>query len=225
MKKIFELINNNLCLGYFFTKIKKPSRTKELPLITLSRERGSGGKIIAFLVAKKLGRPWKVYHKEIIDEIAKNSHLEKELIKEIDEGSLPLVNKIIADFFGKKHLSLTSYYKNLLKVLSKIAARGHAIIVGRGANFLFPHSLKVRLICEMSQRITWMKHYENLTEKQAIDQIEKSDKQRVEFTKILFNHDPRKAHHYDLVIRTGPHLSIEDAAHLIIQAAKRRFRI
>jgi cytidylate kinase len=225
VRKLFELINKNLFFESVFERMKKPPVKKQLPLITLSREKGSGGRPVASLVAKKLGRPWKVYHKEILDELAKNTHLERQLVKQIDESHLPLTGQIIADFFGKRYLNLTSYYKNLVKILSTIGQRGHAIIVGRGANFLFPKALKVRLICEMPQRILWMRKFENLTEKEAILRLEKSDKERGDFVRTVFNHDPRKAHHYDLVIRTGPHLSIEDAADLIVRMAKRRFKI
>lgn len=224
MRKLFELINKNLFFAGVFQRAKKPAG-RQLPIITISREKGSGGRMVAHLVAKKLGRPWKVYHKEIIDEIAKKTNLEKELIKEVDEAHVPLIEKIIGNFFGKRYLNLASYYKNLVKILSTIGQRGHAIIVGRGANFLFPTALKVRLICEMPQRILWMREYENLTEKEALLRIEKSDKERMEFVRTVFNHDPRKAHHYDLIIRTGPRLSIDDAADLIVKMAKKRFKL
>ena len=66
--------------------------------------------------------------------------------------------------------------------------------------------------------------YEKVTRKEAIFMIDESDKKRTEFTKSLFLHDPRKAHHYDLIIRTGWDVSLEDAAALIVKAAKQRFK-
>ncbi len=53
----------------------------------------------------------------------------------------------------------------------------------------------------------------------------KLDEERIDFIKTVYNHDPRKAHHYDLVIRIGPNLSIEDAADLIVHLAKKRFKL
>ena len=93
---------------------------KKLPLITISRETGSGGRPIAYLVAKKLGRPWKVFHKEIIDDLAKGTHLEKKLVKEIDENKIPLIEEVIGDFFGKRYLNLSNYYKHLVEILTTI---------------------------------------------------------------------------------------------------------
>lgn len=224
MKKIFELINKNLSQLIFNFK-KKSNIKKELPLITISREKGSGGKIIAGLVVKKLGKKWRLYHKEIIEKMAKESHLEKQLLKEVDEKKLSLVDEIIADFFGKKYLSLTKYQKILIKTIARISQQGYAVIVGRGAEYIVPHALKVRIICDMEQRISWLMQYENITRNKAIEVIEKSDKERYEFIKALYNHDIRKAHHYDLVIKTSKDLSLEDAASLIVLMAKRRFKL
>jgi cytidylate kinase len=223
MKRIIDLINKNILSSEHFDFLRKKNQEKKLLIITISREKGSGGRPIAFLVAKKLGKPWKVYHEEIVVEIAKESHLEKKLIKEVDEKNIPAIDSLISSFFGKRYMSLNSYHQNLTKVISTIGHRGNVIIVGRGANFLFPDALNIRIICEMNQRIEWLIKYENISKKEAIKRIEESDNERIEFIQKLFHHDVRKAHHYDLIICTGKNLSIEDAANLIFQLAKKRF--
>lgn len=224
MKRFFELINKNI--SEFFTGKRPPlSIEKELPLITISREKGSGGRPIAYLVAEKLGKPWEVFHKEIIDEMAKEVKLQKELISEVDENRIPFIEELVADFFGKKNVTLSNYYKHLVKILSTIGHRGYAVIVGRGANYLLPHALKVRTICEMQQRIAWMMEFENISKNEAVRRIKESDEKRYDFEKALYNHDVRKAHHYDLVIRTGTNLGIGEAADIIVNAAKKRFKL
>ncbi len=224
MKRIYQLIEKNLFEKIFLSN--KPGKIKgPLPIITISREMGSGGKPIANLVAKRLQGQWKVYDQEIIDEIAKESHLEKKLIKSIDEKRLPLAEELVAEIFGRRFLNLSGYYKHLVKVLSLIGQRGYAIILGRGANFIFPHALKIRIIADMNQRITWEITNENISRTEAVRRIEDSDEERRMFVQTLFNHDHKKAHHYDMVIRTGPNLTIEDATDMIIELAKRRFKI
>lgn len=222
MKKLFELINKNLESSHFFGFMKNHDGAS-LPIVTISREKGSGGRPIAFLVAKKLGPPWRVFHKDIVEEIAEETHLEKELIEEVDEGNMPLIEQMIDNVLGKEYMNLPGYYKHLVRILSTIGNRGHAIIIGRGANFLFPKALKVRIICEMEDRIRKVMKYEKVSRKEAIQLIDESDKKRTEFTKSLFQHDPRKAHHYDLIIRTGWDVSLEDAADIIVDAVKHRF--
>lgn len=223
MKKIYRLIEKNL-IEKIFPQEQIISQGAP-PIITISREMGSGGKPVANLVAKRLGKQWKVYDQEIIDEIAKEAKLEKQLVKSIDEKRLPLVDELIAEIFGRRFLNLSGYYKHLVKVLSLIGQRGYAIILGRGANFFFPHALKIRIVCEMNQRITWEMTHENISRSMAIKRIENSDEERHHFVQILFNHDHKKAHHYDLVVRTGPNLTIEDATDMIVDLAKRRFKI
>lgn len=224
MIKLYQLIQKNLPKTIFTSKDKAKIRGP-LPVITISREMGSGGKAIANLISKRLGEPWKVYDHEIIDEIAKEAHLEKKLIESIDERRLPLVDELIMEIFGRRYVNMSGYYKHLVKVLSLIGQKGHAIILGRGANFIFPHALKIRIICDMNQRVAWEMTYEQITRTEAIKRIDESDDERRSFVQSLFNHDPRKAHHYDMVIRTGPNLTIEDATDLIVDLAKRRFRI
>ncbi len=224
MKQIYQLIEKNL-----FEKIfsrNNPKKTQgALPIITISREMGSGGKPIANMVAKRLGERWKVFDQEIIDEIAKEAHLEKKLVKSIDEKKLPLADELIAEIFGRRFLNMSGYYKHLIKVLSLIGQRGYSIILGRGANFIFPHALKIRIIADMNQRITWEMTHEGISRTEAVKRIEDSDEERRIFVQTLFNHDQKKSHHYDMVIRTGPNLTIEDATDIIVDLAKRRFKI
>jgi cytidylate kinase len=203
----------------------KKDRPQNLPLITISREYGSWGSTIAARVAEKLKKPWRLYHQEIIDEITHASHLEKNLIKEVDESKIALIDEVIEDFFGRRHLNLSSYYKHLIKVLSTIGNRGNAVILGRGANFLFPNALRIRIICVMEQRIKNIMRYKRISEKKAIARIKENDEKRNEFAQALFHHDPRKSHHYDLVIRTGESLGVQDATNIIVALAKRRFRL
>ena len=137
MKRVFELINKNILQQLIFNRKKDVPDNEDMPMITISREMGSGGRPIAELVVKKLGKPWKLFHKDLIDKIAKEGNLEKKLVKEIDENRIPLVDEIIGDFFGKRYLSLSNYYKHLLKILSVIGQRGYGVIMGRGAHHLF----------------------------------------------------------------------------------------
>lgn len=223
MKKIYQLIEKNL-LEKIFPQKKQVIRGA-LPIITISREMGSGGKPIANMVAKRLNGNWKVYDQEIIDEIAKESKLEKILVKSIDEKKLPFAEELIAEIFGRRFMNMSSYYRHLIRVLTLIGQRGYAIILGRGANFIFPHALKIRIITEMNQRITWEMTHEGITRTEAVKRIEDSDEERRLFVQTLFNHDQKKSHHYDIVIRTGPNITIEDATDIIVELAKRRFKL
>lgn len=224
MMKLYQLIQKNIC-NKIFPKKELVRPKGPLPVITISREMGSGGKAIANILAKRLGENWKVYDEEIINEIAKEANLEKKLVKSIDEKRLPFAEELISQLFGRRFLNMSGYYRHLIKVLSFIGQRGDAIILGRGANFIFSHALKIRIICDMEQRIIWEMTYEGISRIEARKRVEESDNERRSFIQKLYNHDNKKSHHYDLVIRTGPNLTIEDAADIIFDLAKRRFKI
>jgi len=224
MKKVYQLIEENFLTKIFSQKKDLPQKGP-LPIITISREMGAGGKAIANLLVKRLGEPWKIYDQEIIDEIAKSANLEKKLVTSIDEKKLPLADVLIAEIFGRRFINMSAYYRHLVKVLSLIGQRGYAIVLGRGANFFFLHALKIRVICDMNQRIDWLMTYEKISRLEAQRRVDESDLERRSFVQTLFNHDHKKPHHYDLVIKTGPNLSIEDATDVILELAKRRFKI
>ncbi|MEK7177226.1 MAG: cytidylate kinase-like family protein [Patescibacteria group bacterium] len=221
MEKIYEIFQNK----FFPTKTSSQVVSGPLPLITISREMGSGGKSTANLIASQLGEPWKVYDLELINKIAKNKGFEEELVRSIDSKRLPLADIITAKTFGKRLSHLSGYQRHLIRVMTLVGLKGYAIILGRGANFLFPQALNIRMICLLDQRITWQMTYEHISRPEAVRRINNSDKERREFVESLFNHNHCKAYHYDLVIRTGSDITIEDAANIIIDLAKRKFKI
>ena len=226
MKKVHDLINTNFFKSVYSNLIKKEvEKDDKLPLITISREKGAGGRPIAHLLQKKLKDPWKVYRKEIVERIAKESRLEKQLIHEVDEKKIPLIDEVISNFFGKRYMQLDDYYRYLIKILSTIGNRGHAIILGRGANTLFPHSLKVRMISSFEYRIKSLIRYQKVSRKKAMSLIQNSDKDRKAFTQALFKHDITDPINYDIVIKTGEDLNIKDVANIIYKLAKNKFNI
>ena len=221
MEKFYKIFQNK----FFSSKKSSQQSNGPLPLITISREMGSGGKSVANLIASYLGKPWMVYDHEQIDKIAKNKQLEEKLAQSIDHKKLPLADIIIAKTFGKRFPHLSGYQRHLIRVMTLVGLKGYAIILGRGGNFLFPHALNIRMICQFDQRITWQMTYEHISRSEAVKRIEESDKERKEFVHSLFNHNHCKAYHYDLAIRTGSDITIEDAANTIIELAKRKFKI
>lgn len=225
MRRVFELINKNLLFSKLHRINHKIPKTRVFPIITISRELGSQGTYIAERIAKKLGRPWRFYHKDIMDEIVRESHLEKNLIKDIDEGKTSLIEGVVADFFGRRYINLSSYYKHLIRILTLIGNRGYAVVVGRGANFIFPHALKVRIISDEASRIATLIRYDKNSEKIARKRIDESDKKRREFAKTLFQKDHTDPHNFDLVITIGTNLDADQAADIITELAKKRFKL
>jgi cytidylate kinase len=221
MEKFYKIFQKN----FFYKKSASQPANGPLPVITISREMGSGGKSTANLIASYLGHPWTVYDHDLIDKIAKNKALEEKLANSLDPKRLPLADIIIAKTFGKRYPHLSGYHRHLIRTMTLIGLKGYTIILGRGANFLFPQALNIRMICHLEQRIIWQMTYENISRNEAIRRIDESDKERKKFIETLFNHNCSRAYHYDMVIRTGSDISVEDATNMIITMTKRKFKI
>ncbi len=224
MKRLFELINQNI------REYVRPHVEYECPyesnhpLITISREFGSGGSVVARKVATSLGKNWRVYHKDIVDEIAKEARLERQLIRQVDEKYVPLIEEIVGEFFGKRYMTLQAYNRHLVRILSTVGARGNAVIIGRGAQFLFPNALKIRVIADNEFRKKNLRKFLRVSNKKAQELIDRKDRERSLFSRNLFRADQREDRLYDLVIKTSDQLGMDEAAKLILQLARRRFK-
>src|SRR4030043_1277953 len=87
------------------TKIPRANK-KNPPVITISREWGSEGSGIAREIQRKLGEPWKIWDKQIIDEIAKKTDVRKEFIESLDERVHTEFEKFLGGFYQRREISL-----------------------------------------------------------------------------------------------------------------------
>lgn len=223
--KIFELINKNLQSPVNFDFIRKPEESEVLPIITISREKGSGGKIVAAKLAKKLGSKWHYYDREIVERIAKESNIPAEKVKELEHESIPYLQDVFESLLGKDSLSLNSYHRTLLKILYDIGDKGYAIIVGRGANFIFKDALKIRIIAEYEDKIKLTMESFNLSRNEAKKMADKTEAESIKFINNLYNKDITDPHNFDLVIKTSSQLTLEEETDLIAKIAKKRFKL
>lgn len=223
--KIFSIINKNLQSSVNFDFIRRPEEPKILPIITISREKGAGGRIIAAKLAKKLGKKWDYYHKDIVEKIAKESNISIDKVTEMENKSIPYLQDVFESWIGKDYFSLNSYHRILLKVLCDLGNQGYAIIVGRGANFIFKDALKIRIIAEKEQRIKWLMEYSHFSKKDAKKLAEETEAQSKKFIYNLYNKDITNPEYYDLVIKTSLQLSADEAVDIIARLAKKRFKL
>ena len=81
------------------------------------------------------------------------------------------------------------------------------------------HTLKVRVIADMDERITLAQQQQNISRQDAIAFIENEDKQRALWTRYLYKADIEDPRLYDIIINIGG-LKIADACDIICTAAK-----
>jgi len=192
------------------------------PFITISRESGGGGKLIAKKVAKKLG--YKLYDKKLIDLVAKEVKRRKNLIESLDEKDRGLVEDLVLSMFSPDYVAKETFFKHLCHVVITAARKGNCVILGRGANFITNYfgGFHVRVVAPYLIRSGYTAKYEKYSIYEARERVKRFDKERKEYIKTHFDKDPSNANYYDLVVNTS-YLNLDQAANIIVAAFKQKF--
>ncbi len=197
-------------------KYKKPIR----PVITMSRLPGAGGDSIARRVAEDLQID--LFDTEIVSRIAESSKVSKKVVESLDEQDRSIFNDWLK-FLDKDHLWSDEYLQHLTKVVSAIGTHGHAFIVGRGAGFILPEEVCLRLlvIAPLQTRIDNVVKAFGVAEEEARKRLLQSESARKAFIQKYFNKDMLDPLNYDLVLNTK-NLNIDAAANIIKEAFNSR---
>ena len=208
-------------------------------IITISREYGSGGRLIGKLVAESLG--YDFYDKEIIDMAAQESGLSPDFIKKTEQNlsSGFLYNLLLGSSYsgtangassinGTQMLPLADQAFNAeRKVILDLAKKGNCVIVGRCADYILNTSDEID-----SKSLLNVFIYGNLEEKlKRIENLYKEPEQAAK--KTIQQIDKRRANHYntfteatwgdrknyDIMINSST-AGIEETARLISEIAK-----
>jgi len=200
-------------------KVKEKKEAIVFPVITISREPGSGGRIVATELGKKLGLD--VFHQEIINEMAESAQVSSRILETLDEKGLSVLDEWITSLVDNRHLWPDQYLRHLMKVIGTIGKHGSAVIVGRGANFVLPSEgrIRVRIVAPLDFRVENVSSNFGVSAEDAKRRIIRTESQRRAFIRKYFNADITDPINYDLVLNTGT-LSIEDAVNAIKNASK-----
>ena len=72
-----------------------PKPRPERAVVTISRQYGAGGHTFAGLLVAHLGEEWRVWDKEIVDLIAQNASVRKDMVHALDERTRTLIDHLI----------------------------------------------------------------------------------------------------------------------------------
>lgn len=208
-------------LKILFRGRKKKSKRQKF-CITVSRTSGSGGRLIAQKVAKKL--KFKYYDKKIVELVVKGTKKRKELIQSLDERSLSFMEEVLGAIFGVKMVSSSIYFRHLVKTILAISRKENCLILGRGANFIIPKemALRIKITAPFKTRVKNSMKFEGNLKEKAKTEVKRIDSHRKGFVKKYFRKDISNANYYDLVINTQ-HLTVNQATNIVIKAFKKKF--
>ena len=184
-------------------------------IITIGRELGSGGRTIGKLVANQLGIPY--YDRELIDEAAKKSGLSSRFIEDNEQkspGSF-LYNLVMDNSRGygilrdadRQSLPLAEQiYIAQKDVITAVADKGACVIVGRCADYILrgrKDLLRVFIYADPDQRLRRAVQEYGLSEQNAKQEIERSDKARARHYSDFTEQTWGARQNYDLMLNSG----------------------
>ncbi|MGB9439336.1 MAG: cytidylate kinase-like family protein [Desulfobacterales bacterium] len=200
---------------HFPAKHKKEEA--RIPVITVSKEPGADGNILAQKIAERLDLD--IFNRDIIKGIAESAKISASVIETLEKKRLSGVEDFISSLVNKHYLYPGVYLEHLMKVVCTIAEHGRAVIVGRGANFILPPEKRfsVRVVAPLDVRIQNVARRFGVSAEEAKRRIIRRESRRSAFIRQSFNADIADPIHYDLTITTGK-LSMEAAVEAVIGA-------
>ena len=176
-------------------RYKKPIR----PVITISRLPGCNTWDIAEQISKDLEIDF--FDQEIVDEIARNADVNRRVVETVDEQDNSIVLDWLSLLTTERHLWPNEYLHQLTKVIGTIGAHGHAIILGRGASYILPKEicLRILVVAPLERRIQNVIAAYKVSEKVARQNVLGKESERIAFIRGYFHEDMLNPVNYDLV--------------------------
>jgi cytidylate kinase len=179
--------------------------------ITISRQMGSLGSDVAFLVAERLG--YRLVWRELINLAARRAGAPEMALAAIDE----------LDLLGltPSPQAQRAYIEEVNRIVNELAEQGNVVILGRAGQVILhgrPETLHVRIFAPQALRVKRVAEKLGVTIDKAAAQVEASDRYRARYLRRFYHvrwDDPAL---YHLVLNTA-HLTSAQAADIICRAA------
>ncbi len=193
-------------------------RTGPYQFITISRDIGALGDVIASELAGHL--QWKVYDKEIVDYIVKDSHARHQLVDQLDEKTQSHVHDSVERvllLFQGEGFSNDEYHIALIKALAALAAQGRCVILGHGGVYALQEQagLHLRITASLPVRVRRMSRRWNLSLDQTRKIVQKTDQDRKSFLQYHFKPEGDPLQYFHLFFNTD-RLSVDSAVGAIL---------
>ena len=198
------------------------------PVITISRQYGSGGREIGEHISKILGIP--LVDKELIKDAASKGELNEEIIRTSEETATNSLLYTLA--MGSNVLGTTMHFGYKMPIndrlfilqseaIKEYAAKGSCVIIGRCADYVLreePSLFRIFVYGDLDHRAARVRErHPEIKSSQVIDVINKTDKRRASYYNFYTGNKWGKYDNYDMAINSSTFGVLETAK--IIAAA------
>lgn len=200
-------------------------------VLTVAREYGSGGGLIARAVAEKLG--WDLLDKKLVDAIARSAQVDPVLAQQYDERVDSWLHRAsrrvlwhgaldgLATVADAEVFDAETEAALVTNLITAAHSRGNCVIVGRGAQCIlqgFKDVLHVFIYAPWSERIARVRT-RALSNADIERLIHSTDQRRADFIRVYFNCNWKDPHLYHLLVSSE--LGEKTVAAIVVDAIKR----
>ena len=188
-----------------------------IPVITIAREYGSGGRLIGEEVAKRLNIPF--YDKELILLAAKKSGLSEDYVRRTEQ--MKSASFLYSLYMTSQVLPMSDQiFLVQSQIIKELAESGPCIIVGRCADYVLRNMtgcMNVFIHAPLEERVQRAEKVYGDEASNMEDFVRKQDKKRASYYNYFAQNKWGNAHNYHLAVNST--LGIEKSAQLICDAA------
>jgi cytidylate kinase len=205
-------------------------RAVERPMVTISRQTGSGARTTAGHLASYLNEhlppahcSWTVFDRNLVEKVLEDHHLPNHLARFMTEEKTSEIDHAVREMLGGQP-SLWDLVHYTAETILRLAHLGNVILVGRGAVVItrgLSNAFHVRLVASLEKRILRTRENYSLTQHEATEFVRKEDHQRERYLQKVFGKEIEDPLLYHLTINTDL-VPCEEAAGMIGQAVIRR---
>ncbi|MBU2548038.1 MAG: cytidylate kinase-like family protein [Proteobacteria bacterium] len=186
-----------------------------MAVVSITRQYGAGAHGIGKMVADRLG--FQLIDREILDLVAKQAGVNVSKIKELEHQAGDRLAAFISEMISSASmlrypaglagdLDEQEYRLVLKRVILGLAARGRAVIIGRGAHLILkdhPGAICIYLVAEEKDRVANLMSRQNLDRGKAEKVALREEKKRLVFLDGFGIHDPTDPLIYHAIINTS----------------------
>lgn len=180
---------------------EKLRQKAETYVVTISRDFGSMGRSVAYLLADTL--EVRCCDRYILQEVARRAHVDEELVKALDEHVSKINDHWWQHLLQKDAFSYEDYYHYLVKTILSISRTG-GVIIGRGANHILgaEKAFRVRISGSLDHCARRVAKREQISEKESKQRVNDVNSERSEYIKMLYDADIDSPAEYDLILNS-----------------------
>jgi len=186
----------------------------KIRVVTLEREYGSGGNVIAEKVAARLG--WKLWDQLLTEEIARRLDCDRRAVEKHEERRDPAYHRLLKAFMrgsfeGSLHaprlqmVDTDCVREVVQKLVQEVAGTGECVIVGRGSAYYLgsrPDAFHVFVYAPFEERVRRLR-LQDKSAKEATELAETVDRDRADFIKRYFKVDWPDRHRFHLMVNSS----------------------